>query len=37
MTRGVLDRFLKNQRSPKQREAKALDWLKSFRAEVEGA
>ena len=34
MTRGVLDYFLKHQRSPAEREADALDWLESLRAQV---
>ena len=35
MTRGVLDRFLKNQRLSEEKKAEAQDWLASFQAQLE--
>jgi predicted ATPase len=35
MTQGVLDHFLKNQRSPEEKKAQAQEWLKSLQAQVE--
>lgn len=34
MTRGVLDYFLKHQRTPEEKKAQALDWLESLQAQV---
>lgn len=35
MTKGTLDRFLKSQRSLAQKKEQGLDWLESFRAQLE--
>ena len=37
MTRGVLDYFLKHQRTPEEKKAQAMDWLESLQAQVETA
>ncbi len=34
MTKGILDRFLKNQRSQKQKEEQGLEWLKSLHEQM---
>lgn len=37
MTQGILERVVKDQRSPRERQEAALDWLEAFQAQAAGS